>query len=624
MKIDQDNSRYSFVLRIILTVVLIAFSVGLLPSSFMAQTPAGSITRQKLRAVPESFGQITDCGPAALDPTFGGTGKVTTDFSGSEDSASSVAVQADGKIVAAGYSYPGPDFAVVRYNSDGSLDPSFGGTGKVTTNVISWDIATSVAIQADGKIVAAGGSGSSGSIDDFALVRYNTDGSLDTSFGGTGKVTTDFGSDDSAYSVAIQADGKIVAAGSSGAGFITDFALVRYNTDGSLDTSFGGTGKVTTDIGSYDSATSVAIQANGRIVVAGSSGADFTTDFALVRYNTDGSLDTSFGGTGKVTTDIGSDDSAASVAIQADGKIVAAGSSANTSDFDFALARYNRDGSLDTSFGGTGKVMTDFTASYDFADSIAIEADGKIVAAGYTDPPKSDFALARYNSDGSLDTSFGGTGKITTDFSRSEAQARSVAIQADGKLVAAGYSGHTSQHDFTLVRYGTPCGSPTPTPTPTPAMITVKVGTAPSGRSFSVDGDTYASNHTFSWVAGSSHTIATTSPQTGGSGVQYIWTNWSDNGGISHMVAPTTNNVKFVANFQLQYFLTMAVSGNGQVKPVSAWQNAGNVVTIQAKANQGSRFSFWTGTGIGSFTGTANPASVTMNGPIMETATFSP
>ena len=351
---------------------------------------------------------------------------------------------------------------------------------------------------------------------------------------------------------------------------------------------------------------------------------DFTADFTLVRYNTDGSLDTSFGGTGKVTTDFGSDDSAASVAIQADGKIVAAGSSANTSDFDFALARYDSDGSLDTSFGGTGKVMTDFMASYDFADSIAIEADGKIVAAGYTDPPISDFALARYNSDGSLDTSFGGTGKITTDFSRSEAQARSVAIQADGKIVAAGYSGHPSQHDFTLVRYGTPCGSPTPTPTPTPAMITVKVGTAPSGRSFSVDGDTYASNHTFSWVAGSSHTIATTSPQTGGSGVQYIWTNWSDNGGISHVVAPTTNNVKFVANFQLQYFLTMAVSGNGQVKPVSAWQNAGNVVTIQAKANPGSRFSFWTGTGTGSFTGTANPASVTMNGPIMETATFSP
>ena len=185
---------------------------------------------------------------------------------------------------------------------------------------------------------------------------------------------------------------------------------------------YGGTGKVTTDFGgSDDSASSVAIQADGRIVAAGSSGAaDFIADFALVRYNTDGSLDTSFGGTGKVTTDFGSDDSASSVSIQADGKIVAAVSSANPSNYDFALARYDSDGSLDTSFGGTGKVTTDFTASYDFAVSIAIEADGKIVAAGYTNPPKSGFALARYNSDGSLDTSFGGTGKITTDFFRSE------------------------------------------------------------------------------------------------------------------------------------------------------------------------------------------------------------
>ena len=213
MKINQNTSRYSFVLRIILTVVLIAFSVGLLPSSFMAQTPAGLITRQKLRAVPKNFGQITDCGPAALDPTFGGTGTVTTDFSGSDDSATSSAVQADGKIVAVGSSFPGPDFAAVRYNTDGSLDPSFGGTGKVTTNVISYDIASSVVIQADGKIVVAGyGSGSNY---DFALVRYNTDGSLDASFGNTGKVTTDFimSSQDFANSVAIQADGKIVAAG---------------------------------------------------------------------------------------------------------------------------------------------------------------------------------------------------------------------------------------------------------------------------------------------------------------------------------------------------------------------------------------------------------------------------
>jgi uncharacterized delta-60 repeat protein len=452
MKINKAKSKHSFVLRIILTVVLIAFFVGLLASSFMAQTPASAITKERSDALPKGFGRIADCGPAELDPTFGGTGKVTTDFAGSDDSAYSVTLQADGKIVAAGSSAPVSDFAVVRYNTDGSLDTSFGGTGKVRTDVISYDVATSVAIQTDGKIVVAGYA--SGSNYDFALVRYHTDGSLDTSFGGMGKVTTDFGSDDFASSVAIQADGKIVATGSSGGLSNNDFALVRYNSDGSLDASFGGTGKITTDFGS-----------------------------------------------------------------------------------------------------------------------------------------------------------------------RAEDQARSVTIQADGKIVAAGYSGHTATHDFALVRYGVPCGSPTPTPTP--ATITVKVGTKPSGRSFSVDGTTYTSNQTFSWEAGSNHTIATTSPQSAGTGTQYVWTNWSDNGAISHVVAPTTN-ARFVANFQLQYFLTMAVSGNGQVKPVSAWQNAGNMVTIQARANQGSRFSFWTGTGPGSFTGMANPASVTMKGPITETATFSP
>jgi len=605
--------------------VVIAFSVGLLPSSFMAQTPAGLIPSQKLRAVPKSFGQIADCGPAELDPTFGGTGKVTTDFAGFDDSAYSVALQADGKIVVAGSSFPGPDFAVVRYNPDGSLDTSFGGTGKVTTNVISYDIATSVAIQTDGKIVVAGYT--SGSNYDFALVRYNTDGSLDTSFGGTGKVATGFftGSQDFVDSIAIQPDGKIITVGLVDKGSNNDFGLARYNTDGSLDTSFGGTGKVTTDFGgSADSASSVAIQADGRIIVAGSTSNLSSGDFALVRYNSDGSLDPSFGGTGKVTTDfMASDDSAASLRIQTDGKIVAAGSTANASDYDFALVRYNSDGSLDPSFGGTGKVATDFAASYDFASSIAIEADGKIVAAGYMNVPISDFALARYNSDGSLDTSFGGTGKISTDFgAHSEDQARSVAIQADGKIVAAGYSGRLSFHDFTLVRYGIPCGSPTPTPTP--AAITVKVGTTPSGRSFSVDGTKYTSNQTFTWEAGSSHTIATTSPQSGGTGTQYVWTGWSDSGAISHVVAPTTNNAKFIANFQSQYYLTIVTSGNGQVRPASAWQNAGNVVTIQARANSGAQFSSWTGMGPGSFTGTSNPASVTMKGPITETATFSP
>jgi len=234
------------------------------------------------------------------------------------------------------------DVSIGCHNS-GSLDTSFSTDGKVTTAFgTSNDVATSVAIQSDGKIVAAGYS-YNGANYDFALVRYNMDGSLDSTFGTGGKVTTAFGTgDDGAKSVAIQSDGKIVAAGYSDNGANYDFALVRYNTDGSLDSTFGTGGKVTTAVGTgTDNAKSVAIQSDGKIVAAGYSynGANF--DFALVRYNTDGSLDSTFGTGGKVTTAFGtSNDEAYSVAIQSDGKIVAAGSSNNGANYDFALVRY--------------------------------------------------------------------------------------------------------------------------------------------------------------------------------------------------------------------------------------------------------------------------------------------
>ena len=286
--------------------------------------------------------------------------------------------------------------------ANGSLDTTFGIGGKVTTAIgTSNDIATSVAIQSDGKIVAAGYSWN-GSNDDFALARYNVDGSLDTSFGIGGKVTTAIGtSEDGAFSVAIQSNGKIVAAGVSFNEDKYHFALARYNVDGSLDTSFGIGGMVTTAIGSALSyALSVAIQGDGKIVAVGHSYNEGRSDFALVRYNVDGSLDTSFGLGGIVTTAIGSADSIAySVAIQGNGKIVAVGHSWNESDSDFALARYNVDGSLDATFGIGGIVTTTFGTSEDGAFSVAIQSDGKIVAAGYSwNGSNDDFALARYNA----------------------------------------------------------------------------------------------------------------------------------------------------------------------------------------------------------------------------------
>jgi uncharacterized delta-60 repeat protein len=223
------------------------------------------------------------------------------------------------------------------------LDTTLGTNGKVTTAIGGQDFATAVAIQSDGKIVVAGYS-LNGANDDFALARYNTDGSLDTTFDTDGKVTTAIGASvDRASAVAIQSDGKILVAGFSSDGFSTDFALARYNADGSLDTTFSSDGKVTTAIGaSYDYASAMAIQSNGKIVVAGSALINYTDDFALARYNADGSLDTTFQIAGKATTAIRSDDSAHAVAIQSDGKIVVVGETwgGSPSNSDFALVRY--------------------------------------------------------------------------------------------------------------------------------------------------------------------------------------------------------------------------------------------------------------------------------------------
>jgi uncharacterized delta-60 repeat protein len=219
---------------------------------------------------------------------------VTTDFTSRLDFANSVAVQDDAKIVAAGLarlSGSRAKFAVARYDTDGTLDTTFGGDGKVTTGFTSAaDSAQKMVIQGDGKLVAAGIAGSFGSNPKFALARYNTDGTLDTAFGGDGKVTTDFTSRfDGALGAGLQADGKIIAAGESGlggAGSNPKFALARYNTDGTLDTAFGGDGKVTTDFTSReDFSRGVGIQGDGNIVVAGGSGlGGSNAKFALARY----------------------------------------------------------------------------------------------------------------------------------------------------------------------------------------------------------------------------------------------------------------------------------------------------------------------------------------------------
>jgi hypothetical protein len=155
--------------------------------------------------------------------------------------------------------------------------------------------------------------------------------------------------------------------------------------------------------------------------------------------------------------------------------------------------------------------------------------------------------------------------------------------------------------------------------TQNPVQVTVQ--TSPAGLSFSVDGTTYTATQTFAWVPGSSHTIATTSPQNGATGVRYVWTSWTGGGAISHIVAPSTNRT-YTANFNTQYFLTMSHGTGGTVTPASAWKNSGTTVSIHATPANGYSFTTWTGSGTGSYSGTNNPASITMNGPITETASF--
>jgi uncharacterized delta-60 repeat protein len=399
------------------------------------------------------------------DPTFGASGKVTTAIGTSDAAAYAVAIQTDGKIVAAGETLNGAtwDFALLRYQANGALDSTFGVGGKVATAVGTGDdSAYAVAVQSDGKLVV-GGEASNGVDSDFALLRYNTNGTLDATFGMGGKVTTAVGtSDEYAYALAIQSDGKLVAVGETNTNGNWNFAVVRYNANGTLDSTFGVGGKVTTPVGTRDDAAyALAIQPDGKILVTGETDAGSNYDVALVRYNTNGTLDSTFGAGGKVTTPIGSrDDTASAVAVLPDGKIVVAGDTAASGDNHFALARYTPSGTLDSSFGTGGKVTTIF-GTLSFLYAMAVQADQKLVVAGETlIAGTTDFALARYNPNGTLDATFGNSGTLATAIGTGDDAASALAIQSDGKIVAAGEAEIGTNLDAALVRYlASTCGN---------------------------------------------------------------------------------------------------------------------------------------------------------------------
>jgi uncharacterized delta-60 repeat protein len=371
----------------------------------------------------------------------------------------SVAAQRDGKIVVAGYADVGgvDQFALVRYNSDGSLDTGLNGSGKVTTAVGTGTCkGQGMALQEDGKIVVVGYSFNAGGQSCFTVLRYGADGSLDTSFGDSGKITTIVAKQSSADGVAMQSDGKIVVAGNA---FIdgknNDFAVVRYNANGKLDSSFNQTGKATADFGAHDLPRSVAVLGDGRIVVVGYTTNEDKKQCGLACFRANGSLDTDFNGTGKVNTNFGGDEDAEGqgVAAQSDGKTVVVGYATVGGVQGFAVERYKTDGALDTSFGDTGRVLTAVGISGSNATGVALQKDGKILVAGYAVNNSGriyDFACLRYNADGSLDQSFGDHGKVTTDVG--DGKATSLAVQ-DNKIIVAGSAYEGDNNEFAVVRY---------------------------------------------------------------------------------------------------------------------------------------------------------------------------
>jgi uncharacterized delta-60 repeat protein len=400
----------------------------------------------------------------ALDPTFGtGAGYVTTALSGNKseayDNVFSVLLQNDGKIIAVGKTDANLSTIAVglaRYNPNGSVDKSFGNAGVVIGPVAVNTLYIHAALYPnsgsanDGKIVVGGLAGG------FSIGRYSSNGALDTAFGSSGKATANFAST-SNYGVAfevIQPDGKIVALGQTKD--YTQTQLARFNADGSLDANFGQSGMVT---GPVPDPFALLLQADGKLLVVGAVYGSYGGGLELARYNVDGTLDGSFGSGGVVISSaIGTGLAGAIYPASSTnyGKFVVMGAATGNGS-SLEIARFNADGSVDTNFGNAGEVTApaaQITANIAATEGIAIQSDGRIVVSGHgSSGTGSAFATARYNADGSPDSTFGSGGIVKTSISTTASNSSAVALQADGKIVVAGDASNGTKYNFALARY---------------------------------------------------------------------------------------------------------------------------------------------------------------------------
>lgn len=389
--------------------------------------------------------------PGDLDDTFGDEGVALSAIG--DEGAVAIALQADGRILTATLANAAGDEAtlrITRFTSTGDVDATFGSGGTASV-VLGVDRLTKVRAllrqSSDSKIVVGGHA-----IDAFSVTRLTNAGALDAGFATGGTATTRILGDDEVFALAQQADGRILAAGRADDGSDSDFAIVRYTTAGQPDGSFSGDGIQTVDFGGEDVARAVAVQGDGSIVVAGVTVGN-TANIALARLTSSGGPDVGFGNSGKVTTSVSAgDDGAWAVLVQGDGRIVVAGDA----DGDFVLVRYTSTGELDAGFGTGGIARTDVSSdAHDSARALVRQGDGKLVAAGIANPGRaSDFALVRYTAGGQPDSTFGNGGIATTSVAATFAeQLTGLALQVDGRLVAAGASEDGSTTYQMIARY---------------------------------------------------------------------------------------------------------------------------------------------------------------------------
>jgi uncharacterized delta-60 repeat protein len=453
------------------------------------------------------------------DLTFSGDGFVTTDIFGANDQVGGMAIQLDGKIVVVGHAFSGSnsDFTVVRYDTTGALDPTFDGDGIVTVGFGFSDQAHAVAIQPDGKILVVGRAEVALVNYGVAMLRLNPDGTLDGSFDGDGKVTSDlsvgsdyalavgfqtsiidptkivigggsnnrmavlrynlngsldttFDGDGAVYilgspraearSVIVQFSGvmgpsRIIVGGVIGVGGVEQFGVARLFLNGAFDTALDGDGIVTTQVGAFSGASAVQVPF-GKIVAVGTGMPIFSRDFTLIRYNGDGTLDNTFDGDGIRTEDIGNNSAIGhALALQPNGKVVAVGRFVFANDYIYGVARVNGDGTLDPAFDGDGRVVLDVTAGGgDFPHAVALQPDGKIVIVGHSTfnaSAEADMVVVRLLPNGALDATFDGDGIKTIGLATFDI-ANAVKVQADGQIVIAGSSNNGSRTDSAILR----------------------------------------------------------------------------------------------------------------------------------------------------------------------------